>query len=278
MRKIIYLALGAFLLLSCEKENSDLIENNIKGKISSIILNEYRVTDSFFDVGQAKFYSRTETYYNETGNKTEEKFFNNNYKLTKTIEYSYDASQKLIKTKTTEISPWETNVREYEYEYNNKGILITMVYKLKNVFHYKTAYFYDGKGLLIEEKVFRDMEMTMLNGYTKYTYDSKGNMIEYSNHTGSGRLENRHEHSYYNNKKVKEIIGYSAHDKFVYKRVFSYDGKGNTTEIVIYNDKGQKAQQINYEYEYDSRNWVKMTTRNNLIAVALVEREIEYRK
>lgn len=275
MKRILFISLCVIALFSCTQEETDIVAGNLKGKIKSMVVNNYSVSDSFFDLGKKMLLNTAEVDYNSAGNKSEEEFRDNRGMVLSTLKYEYNTNNRLIRiveySKTMEI------LSEKTYVYNEKDELSSLEHTSKGNTITKTIYGYNYQGQVTEVKEFFDSKMEGFKSWIKYDYDSKTDNIYKKNICDDkGAILSSHVYVYDKNDRLIEDT-YFDKGKFTRKVTYKYDKRDNHIEVIFYNDRGVMNYLVNYEYEYDNRNnWVSKVERNNTFARTLVERVILY--
>jgi len=275
MKKLFIIITLVAVLIGCSKKDTDLYMANLHGAIKNIITKSFSVDDSFFTLGNKKFQGSVETIFNKYGFKVEEITKDEDNEVTGTMKYEYDASQKLLREQTVAKSGDITS--EKTYTYNDEGLLISEVTRVKGIYATGTYYTYNSDGQLTDEKRFIDEDLKLLISWTKYTYDDDGNRSMEANCDNKGAILTKHLLFYDKKGQLIEDNYYGFSGNFSSRRTYAYDRNGNIIETIEYGNEGQTYGQTNYEYDYDSRNnWISKLTRTNSFAGSLIEREIEY--
>jgi YD repeat-containing protein len=81
--------------------------------------------------------------------------------------------------------------------------------------------FYNFRGDLVEVKTYSDNGKT-LNDWTKYKYDSQGNLIEETELNSKGEQKERFEYKYENGLKTEKLF-YDNKNRLTKKKIFKYE-------------------------------------------------------
>jgi YD repeat-containing protein len=81
--------------------------------------------------------------------------------------------------------------------------------------------FYNFRGDLVEVKDYTDNGKT-LSGWTKYKYDSQGNLIDEQDLTAKGELKERFEYRYEDGLKTEKLF-YDNKNRLTKKKIFKYE-------------------------------------------------------
>jgi YD repeat-containing protein len=81
--------------------------------------------------------------------------------------------------------------------------------------------FYNFRGDLVEVKDYTDNGKT-LSGWTKYKYDSQGNLIDEQELTSKGEQKERFEYKYEDGLKTEKLF-YDPKNRLTKKKIFKYE-------------------------------------------------------
>jgi len=214
---LLVLYLFCHSILGSSQIKSDLAQNNIQGKVKSIVEKEY-----FFTNGRITNISSTkkiwnyniggnmilEEYYDDTikesdtikyddlGNKTECDMYSDFFKTMEKLTYTIDRSKNQLQEK---YYMEDGNLNKTTlYNYNDKGNLISRIIIDKNeATRAKIEYKYDEKGYKIEEDTYSGNNDLVSRSFSKN--DDLGNIIEWNSSLDNEGLK---------------IYKYESYDKF----------------------------------------------------------------
>jgi hypothetical protein len=252
MKKTALIAISAMAILGCAKEKlilkSDLILENIKGKVQSIT--EYKYASSDGEKGQLKF--EVNYKYDEAGNQIE-----------KTIAIFPNSGNS-----TTSRTTYKYNPDGYPVERTDKGVN-------GELFH-KTLLAYDATGNLINTKYYSDDNRLITIKNLKY--DSHGNPIEEVVIIGDGQ-PTKITRKFDPSGKVIEENWYNGDGTLSSKSIVENDENGNPVKGSTYDAQGTLMAKSICEYNYDQQeNWIKKRPIVNGEPKGIVERQITYYK
>lgn len=241
--------LSIFLLLSCSNsmtsKKSDLIIDNLKGKVVKLTEITYNAIEKFGEPVKGEMTDKSIYEYNESGNKTE--------------WYNYVSN--------------EYNTFEFKefYEYDDKG----------NKVKWSNKGDLSGYGVNKFDKYGNVVELSSYNSDGKlsvrniYKYDKDNNMSELSKYVEDGSLNSKYTYKYNSSGELIEEKGYTSKgdlyfiDKYYYKNglLMGYiDINNNVT--------------TNFTYKYlktdKQGNWLVKIKYKNSVPIEFVEREIIY--
>lgn len=289
MKKLFLFFLVLFLAIGCsdEKPENDLSKENLFGKVKSVETTKYQVIDSLGTIvkdGISRYEPTVLDEYNEFGNleKTKKYILDNPNRYAR-VSYTYNEINKLIKEDYYSIDDSLTGEVSYKYDENNNLIEMITNNEYKR-FNLKYIYKYDNQNNLIEELFYGDSTY-VYKGKELKKYNSKNKITESNQYNSKGNLSYRR---FYDRKEnLTEKIEYDSLN-VRFKRTYKYDDKGNLTEHIKMNDKGEILLKSVYKYKYDKKgNWTEkmyLENENHLkgiyragyLSEYIIERKIEY--
>ncbi|HOF16991.1 MAG TPA: hypothetical protein PLF32_08840 [Bacteroidales bacterium] len=273
-----------------------LQENNLRGKVKSIVEYEYAMIDAEGNIDKEMGASGKDySTYNKTGN---------------IIEYKVTDSKGIVGLKT--IYQYENNLRTKENTYNSKNKITerwSAVYndkkKIKEAYRVfegnnieKVFYTYDNKGVLLEEKWLLNNAVSLKVSYTytdngrtveKKTSDASDKVVgvEIRKYNDAGILLEESKFNYKDALKGKTICIYNEKEQLIEEQtydsllhlegkiVFIYDKYGNIAEEKWYDNKNQRTSHIKNTYTYDkSGNWIEKTEYDTEVQFGIIYKRI----
>lgn len=242
--------LPIILLLSCSgsktSEKTDLISDDLKGKVTKVTEITYDAIEKFGEPSKGKMTDKSIYEYNELGNKTEwYNYVSNEYNTFEFKEfYEYDDKNNKIK-------------------WSNKGDLSA-----------NGVNKFDNRGNLIESNSYNNGKLSVRN---IYKYDNADNKTESSIYTEDGSLNTKYTYIYDASGKLIEEKGYTPKGDLYFTDTYDYkDGL-----LIGYVDISNNVS-TNFSYKYlkmDSEgNWLVKVKYKNSVPISFVERKIEYSK
>jgi len=277
---VIILIFSFYCCSEKEKQENDLIKNNIKGNVKSTKTGTFKAIEKFGEIVKGQVYSPpfTEIFFNEKGYIIEENQYKNGslswktkckYEKNNIIEKNGYNSDGQISSKT-------------ELEYDQKGNIIKKTkYPVIKIFwkgkriKYETTFKYNKNGNKIEENRFNSDNT--LGTKVKFKYNEKGDVIEVNEYNSDGSLRVKKRFTYTISGNIEEEIAYKPDGDLFWKNVYKYNKNNDYSEYLIFNNKDILDSKITYEYQYDNHNnWIKKIEFSNEKPDVIVEREIEY--
>jgi len=205
-----------------KKLKSDAEDEGLKGKVKTIFTEEENL-DGTWAVSKRK--PASIDYYNEQGNEI------------KSVSYDYRGNPLDITVYGYLDGARVSNSRMIQYEYNPPPMAMASAPGQPKP-KYDPRYNYKFK----------------------FSYDSRGNLVEKIFYGNSGKLWLRYVYNYKD--KQKEELVYSENGSLNQKYVSTLDEKGNEIEQIVYETKDNSVdEKYSYSYEFDSQgNWIKKTT------------------
>lgn len=296
MKKYLFISIGLLLLFGCNvnssskiiKSNtskiikSDLVLENIQGKVHSLKEFSYRANESYSALtkgDRVRRYTFENDFYNiydSDGRKIEEGIFDDysDGGLLYKIVYTYNNNGILI-----EGNYYSTNdefLRKQTYTYDKIGNLIEKTsINFDGSFAEKLTFIYNELGNNIEENIYNNS-----NQRTKltYQYDSIGNKIEKKYFNINGGLMSLTKYKYNENGfMVEENKEHFPEIDILSKKItYKYDMHGNKIEE---NGDGSLGGKWTFKYEYDRHhNWTKQILFKEEEPRYIIERKILYYK
>jgi YD repeat-containing protein len=162
-----------------------------------------------------------------------------------------------------------------EYKYNDKGLVVEeILINDEGEVDEKKAYEYNEKGLIIKEfLIYQDESFDT----TEYHYDESGKLIEKVTVDPDGEPESRKEISYSNDLVTREVY-FDAEGNLLNEIKYTYDEKGNETEVVRFTAEDQKNIRTEYVYNEEGKKTESYTfntanTANELVAKNLYKED-----
>jgi YD repeat-containing protein len=159
-----------------------------------------------------------------------------------------------------------------EYKYNDKSLVVEeILINDEGEVDEKKAYEYDEKGLLLKEfLIYQDESFDT----TEYHYDESGKLIEKVTVDTDGEAESRKEISYSNDLVTREAY-FDAEGNLLNEIKYTYDEKGNETEVVRFTAEDQKKVRTEYAYNEEGKRTESYTfnTANELVAKNLYKED-----
>lgn len=284
-----------------KKENNDLSEFNLKGKVKSVREFTYENIDNLEDIQKNKPSGKFVVFYNIKGNLTKRYSYHSDGRLVVNNIYKYDNEGFLIERIIFTLG--EMDFR-YTFKYDEKGNKIEMTcYNSDGSLNDKTTYKYDIKDNQVEiimynsnekleeksEYTYNDKDIKMdgklelfkpdgsLDFSTIYNYDEKGNKIELYSYESNRNFRNNDTFKYDDKGNLIEFISLYPNGNVYSKDTYKYDEKGNQIEKITFNSNSEIKENITTKYDYDeNENWVKKNVYSNKTLLYIKERKIEY--
>lgn len=270
--------LSVIVLASFTGANNSLIKKNdcealhLKGRIQSVSELLFRAAvkvNKVFKQSDSPFHSDS-TWFDENGNKVNEKVYNAQGKIETEWTYKYDDNENLLEY----VYLVKGKQRHKDsYTYDSAGRMTgLMIYKGADTLCEKDTYLYDSNGHRNEQDVEEHYPVKQnLKRYFKYDsyghkleenvftlgrsvsllhtwkYDKEGNMIEQDDYA-QGRIADK-EMFKYSNRLLAEKSVQLPDGSIDGKEVYTYNAKGYKTEYDIYNRMGKLFHYYTYVYD-----------------------------
>jgi hypothetical protein len=197
--------------------------------------------------------------YNEAGNKTKEAFYTPDGRLSEVSFFKYDPVGKIIEQTRRKAAGGLLDYTTYVYDeggretgriytstrglikrlkadirYAESGRKSEEIWRLEDgTLSHRYQYIYGPAGALARRILHKHSADGTVNEEGHSVYDSAGNLVEYYNLDGGGRiLDNRY--------------------------VYTYDSRGNKTSHETYNPDGSLYSKAVYDYDFDQvGNWTR---------------------
>ncbi|MDR2026789.1 MAG: hypothetical protein LBQ01_04420 [Prevotellaceae bacterium] len=247
--------------------DNKLSDLGLKGKVSSVVEREYRLTN--YDYNTKEEERKASFTFNTDGRKTEEKYANPSGETLYLGVFKYSSSGELV----------EEKVNNFEYKKNF-------------VKKYVTA----PKDITVHIEV----ESAASQIHEKYTLDAKKNVtqkVEYDNgetvrtfkysYSSAGRLQSETQqmpglninfrYTYNNKGQLEKKSEVDAAGKVLHTQTYTYDKNGNVdSEVTSYAGDPQKLT-LKYKYVLDSAgNWTEKQEFMDGRLFSVITREISY--
>ena len=238
-----------------EKERLKILEQ----KIDSVVVWEFAIKGK---KPEKKGRMDMMTRYDKNGNKTEEGRYNKNEIDTKQV-FKYDEQNRLVEE--IALTQFGSQAAAWKYRYDDKGRAVEAVYSTelssaaqRKTFHYREGLFTKNDGALTEMKFYVGANKV---GYRDvYFYnDTTKRCMKTMRFRIDDSIENKEEYEYDAAGNLTEIRLYNGMEydeksaKLVWKKVLSYDAKGNLVEEVELNPKGQMNAKQTHAYDAQGR-------------------------
>ena len=273
------------LLISCNNQNSenlesDLVSENLKGKVKSYTEATYYAREEFGEIIKSK-YPKIDEYFkkefNKYGNIIYKTYYNRSGEEIKKTVNEYDENQNLIyrydintnKNKTTPIEKikydedqnliervkffksgkiWFKNLNEYD---ENGNVVIESKFDSDDNLKKKRIYTYKDKRKIYYINYDKNGDPT---SKTEYIYDEKGiKILETTKWYSDGDISK----DFFDEDGNKiRYIGYYSNGSIRKKMEFEYDKDGNQTAIIHYDEDGTTTK-ITYEYDENGNEMYK---------------------
>jgi len=284
-----------------KKENNDLSEFNLKGKVKSIREYTYENIDNVGDIQNNKPNGKFVLCYNIKGNLTKRDSYHSDGRLVVNHIYKYDNDGFLIERIVFTLGEMDFG---YTFKYDDKGNEIESTsYNSDGNLDYTIIFKYDINGNLVEKIRYnsngkfeekskytyddKDIKMDgiwiMYNSdggielKTVYKYDDRGNEIEINLYQTDGSITEKHKQNFDDNGNIIESISFYPNGNIYSKDTYEFDNNGNQIEMNSYNSNSENVKNDTTEYEYDeNENWIKKIDYENKIVSTIYIREIEY--
>lgn len=267
LKQIIIFSAITLLFSSCtninNKNQTDLEELGIKGKVKSIIVKSFEAEEKFGNAIKTTMKDFYQQIFNENGFITEMHIFNAEGVKVATSFYKYDEKGHIYE-----------RIYVFEIESNNGG-------KIKR--STKSIYNSNEQGLIIEENLYSSENL--FDSKVTYIYDENNLKIGQNTYNVNGDLIGKEAYKYNKERQVIEAEKYSIENNIE---------QISTTEY-WYNDKGYRSRMrfvsideyahidfmSSFEYEYDYKgNWVTEIIYSEEASerkpFRITEREIKY--
>ena len=228
------------------EKKPDAAVQGLKGKVE--IMSESIYTP---EGGKKKIATKKVFKYDANGNRTELAAYKPDGTINSTIRSTYDANGKL----TSE----ETLLANGAVDLNSS---------------IKT----DANGNKIEQQDIRPGGNALFNYKYLYSYDEKGQLLEWLAYRGNGAFFFKYDFKYDDKGNKTEWIRRAAGGSVIGKVIYKYDAKNNLVEETEYDKDGNIKATYTYSYNFDRKgNWTRQNKVQNNKVVEIKEREIEYR-
>ncbi len=291
----------------------DWDEMGLKGKVkymescqykpvekAGIVVKGEKVIDNWIDLDRHIF-------FNESGNIKEEKDYSINNELFKTSSYTYNKKGENTRIDTYKISDGKHsfslfyyngkgNLLRYEYygpdskleeysiaKFDKRGNLMKWKFFYENILRDKWLNKYDKKDRIIQHQYIAGNDPQALHDTSTYTYDDKGNMIEYiSTQWYAGKSFYRYTATYNEKGQMMEKRYILPNSEMATESLitYEYDQWGSLVvelTITYLKDKTFKQSKNSAAYKYDPLgNWIEKIEYKDDKPVKMYERKIEY--
>lgn len=221
---------------------------------------------------------REEKKYDQIGNATESKHYDENENLTYKESWIYNTKGYLIERVEYLIGGEIDTIFIYIYDESSPDNIIRLIeirnYDFENISKGKTLFIYDNQGRRIEVKGYN--ENGIIVNLNLYKYHDYGMSQEVYYLDSDGNLDH------------KMIYKYNLNNYLIEEGVYNPDGSLYSRDSNIYDVKERLiesrwiefAQEFVYtseKYEYDEfNNWIRCIEFDKEVPVKITERELEY--
>ena len=260
--KNLTLILISIFLINCSVKNNlknDLITNNLKGKVKSIKVLQYKAVKTNGIIKKEKFKNTNGAvtvdnfvFFNKQGMITEVQQFISD-KLRIKYLYIYDKKMNILKKESYDLKEKLIDVSNYKNTLNSKGEKIEekefMTRKgsekvcIKKIFANQT---------LIKEITYIDYSNDKIYEIKEYTYDKNENLIKESQNSSDGSIYMKILKEYDENGRIILTMSYNSENELFSKKIYKYlksDNYNNWTKNIIYENNEPKTI-IEREIEY----------------------------
>lgn len=175
-------------------------------------------------------------------------------------EYTFPAGQAGVVWEVAEISGSRITPSQRVYsrmegkdwwlEKKQKKRLVRENYYENGLLNSWTEYSYDTRGNMTK-RIHYNSDGS-INGWSEHEYDSQGNEIKYVNYNGDGSIDSWSEKNYDNRGSLTKSVSYNGDGSISDLYEESYDSQGNlTVYLVSYSSDGSII--IEYERKFDNR-------------------------
>ncbi len=275
--------IAVLFLISCKKDTIEPItpKLDVKGKVKTIVEYDYSAVEKWGEITEGVITSKEAYTYNESGFETEFLLYLANGNLEGKWVNTYDSSNRILESTGHESSGGLYGRTVYKYD--NKGRLIKWeLYGRTNNLYAEVDCLCDANGRVIQEIGYeKDNYESEYNAkrFYKYTYkyDSKGNKIEENDYVEENVISLTTKFEYNSSDKLIKESEYDDGITLTHEISYSYDSKGNVTDIVDAST-GSGSRIIKYIYdEFDKvDNWIKRRNYKDRKIAGITKRVITY--
>jgi uncharacterized protein RhaS with RHS repeats len=200
--------------------------------------------------------------YDKNGNIMEKGFYNKGEIDTKQA-FKYDEQNRLVEE--IALTQFGSPGSSWKYRYDDKGRVVESAYftelssaNQRKTFHYRDGLFTANDGALVEMKFYVSAKKV---GYRDvYSYnDTTKRCVKTTRFRADDSIESKEEYEYDAAGNLREIRFYSDMEydeksaKLIWKKIFTYDAKGNLVEEVEFNSKGKMNAKQTHAYDAQGR-------------------------
>lgn len=292
--------------LNTYNERGDLILQNVTNNRNGYVINDYdyySVLNSydkyrnliFSKISQSNdSYSVSSKKFDSLNRIKSDFYYNSLYpKESRKSEYFYDINGNLLRIKKYE-GENETSGKKYEYDSLNR--------RIKIFFHSPFIWVKKRKG-----SIQKRTENGSNNLYQVFGYDEKNRIVETQTYNQNFYRKNLTvlsgiERKVFKNNLLNKVMYYNENDSLIYYEKYAYDTKNRITKKIVTKpnqnenirlleytytnhelpirliyEESEKRTEIDFEYEFDSKNnWIKQTKIVNGKKLYVWTRKIEY--
>ena len=251
MRNLIKIALLGLTLItySCsdKKVSEKPLEEQLKGKVSSLVQFNYSASEKFGEISKDELISKTEEKYDERGN-IKESVSTRDGIIKHEEHWEYNDNGKVIKH--SDLGDWGLGrIETSKYDNNNNEIERDIEFPGTSSSHKYIAR-YDANGNRTEFIWYLNGQFDSIY---KYKYDENGNNVEESRYEEDGDIMYKNVFKYDSKGNLFEKYAYDSDGKLEEKTVNKYDYRGNLISRVIYDSDTDASFDRRFEYSYDSK-------------------------
>ena len=298
------LLLLTLLISTLSIAQSDLTNDNLKGKVKSLDKKSYRTNNSGKKLTKKDLSFEAITTFNEDGylvsslaryttkilgvgkwrksefkmddeNRVVSSKFKKGDEIFQTIENKYAG----LKMERLVLNEKGETIRKEQFSYGKDDeVLEKIIFSNDGTVKSREVNKYNSKGKLIESKNYKGENLF----YTITTTYPTANSEQTKKEMADGNFTTLNYFEYDDKKNLTLYKDMDSKGNLVSKTINTYNDKGDLILKRKYNDKGEEEEHnyMKYEYEYDSKgNWVKKTEfLFNGNTLDFSERKIEYYK
>ncbi len=263
--------------------DNDLVAPELKGKVKQISNFKYEAVDKFGKIEKGEIIQDSSYHYgnnyiikfNEKGDEIEI----NNYNSNSEGSLFYKVINKYDETGNRIEENWYKSDgsldRKYIYKYDEKGNIIEeKKYYSDGNMAWGYSDKYNEKGKKIKRK-FYDKHNGSLSSKGTYSYNEKGNMIEFKVYEPDGSLSFKSTFRYdEKGNRIEENV-YKSDGSLLQKITYKYNEKGNRIEENVYKSDRSLDFKITLKYKFDKMgNWIKKIEFKNTFPQYIVEKKL----
>ena len=234
---------------------------------------------SFEFVEDPNYYIKYRNLYDSLGNKVHTTYYKRDSSIEYHLTYKYDKEgrkvefARLYPNKTTDYKyvytydAFGNKTDEIYYDYNNS---INVNMNIPNYTTRKTTHKYDGNGNELERKIY--ITNNVLQEVIKSYYNNAGLLMERQHH----KKDSMTRKSTFKYSRKREVVEENSIGEYGYKKIYSYDRRGNLTQHSKYNPLGWLLGKWEYKYNKDN-NRIEDKTFNNTGSIVKIHSYTYYK-